>query len=151
MWFPVFYIHWVYKPSLSMTQTDQVMLGYPIMFKPWDMDCVCVPFRGLMVKTKYLSAFLQGDSSRWQAHQFECRELQGCCVFLHAQQFPVCIKNGTPPKGQAANLTQLWEELELTLASITMQCFQHLVVHALTNWGCSEGKRGCNSILGRCS
>ena len=24
-------------------------------------------------------------------------------------------------------------------------------VHALANWGCSEGKRGCNSILERCS
>ena len=31
-----------------------------------------------------------------------------------AQQFPVCIKNGPPPKGHPDNLTQLWEALEST-------------------------------------
>ena len=51
-----------------------------------------------------------------------CQELQRCWVF-HAQLFPVCFKNGPPPKGKAANLTHLWEVLEST----------------------------CNSILGRCS
>ena len=33
-----------------------------------------------------------------------CKELQRCWVF-HAQQFPVCIKNGSSPKGHPANLT----------------------------------------------
>ena len=33
---------------------------------------------------------------------------------FHAQQFPVCIKNGPPLKGHPANLTQLWEALEST-------------------------------------
>ena len=40
-----------------------------------------------------------------------CQELQRCWVF-HTQQFPVCIKNGTPPKGPPDNLTRLWEALE---------------------------------------
>jgi hypothetical protein len=56
---------------------------------------------------------------------FECQELQRWWVF-HAQQFPVCIKNGPPPKEYPANLTQLWEALESTWASITMECFRHL-------------------------
>jgi hypothetical protein len=32
--------------------------------------------------------------------------------FTHAQPFPVCIKNGPPPKGHPANMTQLWEAFE---------------------------------------
>ena len=32
--------------------------------------------------------------------------------------FPMCIKNGPPPNGHPANLTQLWEALELTWASV---------------------------------
>ena len=40
---------------------------------------------------------------------------------------PVCIKNGPPPKGHPANLTQLWEALESTWASIPVEYFQHLV------------------------
>jgi hypothetical protein len=33
----------------------------------------------------------------------------GLSVFFHTPQFPVCIKNGPPPKGHPVNLTQLWE------------------------------------------
>ena len=55
-----------------------------------------------------------------------CQELHRCWVF-HAQQFPVCIKNGPPPKGHPANLTQLWEALESTWASIPVERFRHLV------------------------
>ena len=39
----------------------------------------------------------------------------------------MCIKNGPPPKGHPANLTQLWEALESTWASIPVERFQHLV------------------------
>ena len=35
-----------------------------------------------------------------------CQELKRCWVF-HSQQFPMRIKNGPPPKGHPANLTQL--------------------------------------------
>ncbi|CDQ69862.1 unnamed protein product [Oncorhynchus mykiss] len=55
-----------------------------------------------------------------------CQELQRCWVF-HNQQFPVCTKNGPPAKGHPDNLTQLWEALESTWASIPVECFRHLV------------------------
>ena len=55
-----------------------------------------------------------------------CQELQRCWVF-HAQQFPVCIKNGPPPKEHSANLTQLLEALESTWARIPVERFRHLV------------------------
>ena len=55
-----------------------------------------------------------------------CQEMQPCWVF-HTLQFPVRIKNGPPPKGHQANLTQLWEALESTWASIPVEHFCHLV------------------------
>ena len=68
-----------------------------------------------------------GYGSRCQTHLFEeCQELQRCWVF-HAQQFPVCIKNGPPLKGHPANLTKLWEALESTWASSPVERIQHLV------------------------
>jgi hypothetical protein len=42
--------------------------------------------------------------------------------FFHALQFPVCMENDPPD-----NLTQLWEPLESTWASIPVECFRHLV------------------------
>ena len=54
------------------------------------------------------------------------QELQRCWVF-HTQQFPLFIKNGPQHKEYPANLTQLWEGLESTCASITVEHFQHLV------------------------
>jgi hypothetical protein len=93
-----------------------------------------------MDKTKDLSAF---ELSMVVAARRTsvCQELHRCWVF-HAQQFPVCIKNGTPPEGHPANLT--------TVGSIGVNMGQHPCgtfstpcrVHALTNGGCSEGKRG---------
>ena len=56
----------------------------------------------------------------------EGEDLQ-CCWVFQIQQFPVCIKNGPPPKGHPANLTQQWEALESTWAYIPLECFQHLV------------------------
>ena len=55
-----------------------------------------------------------------------CQELQ-CCRVFHAQQFPMYIKDGPPLKGYSANLTQLWEALESTWASIPVERFRHLV------------------------
>jgi hypothetical protein len=88
------------------------------------MDCVCVRFRGWMGKTKYLSAFWMGDSSRCQTHRFVSRT---ATLQFHAQHFSVCLKNVSPPKGHPANLTQLWEALEWTWASIPVECFRHIV------------------------
>jgi hypothetical protein len=59
-------------------------------------------------------------------HTGLCQELQ-CRRVFHAQQFPVCIKNGPPPKEHPANLTQLWEALESTWARIPVERFRHLV------------------------
>jgi hypothetical protein len=59
-----------------------------------------------------------------------CQELQLCWVF-HAQQFPVCIKNGPPPKGRPANLTQLWEALESTWAIITVNVLYTHVLYSV--------------------
>jgi hypothetical protein len=69
-----------------------------------------------MGKTKYLSALEQTIVISARRTSL-CQELQHCWVF-HAQQFPVCIKNGPP-----ANVTQLWEALESTWASIPGERF----------------------------
>ena len=58
-----------------------------------------------MGKTKNVSAFERGIVVGARRTGL-CQELQRCWVF-HAQQFPVCIKNGPPPKGHRDNLTQL--------------------------------------------
>ena len=96
-----------------------------------------------MGKTKYSSAF-----ERCMVVGARRQELQHCWVF-HAQQFPVCIKNGGPSKGHPANLTQLWEALESTWASITVEHLTPCRVRAPTNRGWFEGNmgRGCNSIF----
>ena len=107
------------------------------------MDCVCVPFRGWMGKIIDLSAFERGTVVGARRTGL-CQELQ-CCWVFHAQHFPVCIKNGPPPKGHQVNLTQ-----RSTWASITVERFRHLVecrlspnwVQAQTYWGCSESKKG---------
>ena len=85
---------------------------------------VCVPFSGWMRKTKDWSAFEQGMVVGAWASSL-CQELQ-CCWVFHAQQFPACIKNGPTPKGCPANLTQLWEALESTWASVPVNAFDIL-------------------------
>ena len=59
-----------------------------------------------MSKTKSISAFERGMN----------------------QLFPVSIKNGPPPKGHPANLTQLWKALESTWASIPVESFDTLSI-----------------------
>jgi hypothetical protein len=89
------------------------------------MDCVCVPFRWWLSKTKYLSAFERGMVVGNMRTSL-CQELQYSCIF-HAQQFPVCIEHGPQPKWLPTNLTQLWEVLESTWASIPVKHIRHLV------------------------
>ena len=73
-----------------------------------------------MGKTKDLSAFEQSNVVP--------DALVGVCQkVFHTQQFPVCIKYGPQSKRHPANLTQLWEALESTWASIPIECFRHLV------------------------
>jgi hypothetical protein len=75
-----------------------------------------------MGKTQYLSAFEWGMVVGAERTGL-CHELQRCWVF-HTQQFPVCIKNGPPPKGHPANLLQLWDALESTWASIPVERYR---------------------------
>ena len=71
--------------------------------------------------------FETGCGSRNQAHRFECVKNCNAAGFFTLNSFLVCIKNGPPPKRHPANLTQLWEALESTWASIPVERFQHLV------------------------
>ena len=111
------------------------------------MDCLCVPLRGGMGKTKAWSAFEWGMVVGTRHTGLSVKNEHSWVI--HPQQFPVYIKNLSPPKGHPANLT--------TVGSIGVNMDQHPCgmnstpcrVQALTNWGCTEGKRGCNSILGR--
>ena len=73
-----------------------------------------------MGKTKDLCAFERGMVVGAERTGL-CHDLQRCCVF-HTQQFRVCLKNGPPTNGDPANLTQLWEALESTWASIPVEC-----------------------------
>jgi hypothetical protein len=72
-----------------------------------------------MGKTKYLSAFEMGMVVGDRRTGL-CEDLSLCWVF-HIQPFPMYNKNGPLLKGHPANLTQLWEALESTWASIPVE------------------------------
>ena len=74
-------------------------------------------------RQKYLSAFEQGMVVGARGL---CQDLLHCWVF-HAQQFTMCIKNGPPPKGHPANMTQLWKALMSTWAHTSVERFRHLI------------------------
>ena len=86
---------------------------------------VCVPCRGGMGNITCLSAYEQVMVVGARRTGL-CQELQ-CGWVFHAQQCPVCIKNGPPPKEHPADLTQLWQIFGSTLARIPVERFQHLV------------------------
>ena len=94
------------------------------IFKPWDnwnMDCLCVPFKGLLGKTKYWSAIERGMVVGARRTGFGQELL--CCWVLSAQQFPMCITNGPLPKGHPANLTQLKVFLMFGILSVNNVLF----------------------------
>ena len=139
---------WSLIKSTSISVDEGEETGWRRIFKPWDnwdMDCVCVPFSGWMGKTKYLSAFERGMVVGARCTGLSVSRTATQLFKKNAQQFPVCIKNGPPPKGRPANLTQLWEALESTHASVPVERLSTPCC-ALTNWGCSEVK-----VLERCS
>ena len=109
------------------------------------MDCVCVPFRGWMGKTTDLSSFEQGMVVGAR-HTGLCQEQQRCWVF-HAQQFPMCIKNGPLPKGHPANT--IVGSIGVNMNQYPLEHLTPCRDHSSTNSGCSEGKREFNSILGK--
>jgi hypothetical protein len=73
-------------------------------------------------KKKDLRVFEQGMGSRCQLHRFVSRTV----TLLGFSRLTVsCVyQEGPPPKRHPANLTQLWEALESTRASIPVE---HLV------------------------
>jgi hypothetical protein len=77
-----------------------------------------------MGTTKDVSAFERGLVVGGRTLRFEC--VRNCNV-VALFTLPVCIKNVPLPKGHPDNLTQLWEALESTWASIPVECFQQLV------------------------
>ena len=102
----------------------------------WDMDCV--PFRGWMGKTKYLS-------------DFEIGEMAVCARFVSGTAMLLGFSHSA-----LSCVYQEWctSQLDITVGSIGVNMGQHPCrmlltpcrVHAQTNW-----RWWCNSILGRCS
>ena len=74
-------------------------------------------FRGWMGKTKYLRAFEQGMVVGAR-HTGLCQQLQ-CFWVFHAQQFPVCIKNGPPHKGTQP----IWETCHKSIHEVVHWCW----------------------------
>ena len=93
----------------------------------------CVPFRWW---DKIFKCLWTGYGSRCQVHRFVSRT----AMLLGFSRFPVCIKNGPPPKRHPANLTQLWKALDQHGPASLWNALTPCRLHALTNWACSEGK-----------
>ena len=85
---------------------------------------VC-PIQRVNGQDKIFKSLSTEYGSRCQAHWFECVKNCNAAGFF-------TLKNGPPPKGHPANLTQMWETLESSWASIPVERFRHLVVHTLT-------------------
>jgi hypothetical protein len=87
------------------------------------MDCVCVPFRGLMGKTKYCSAFERGMVVGAR-HTGLSVSRTATLLGFSLSNIPCVYQEWSTSKRHPANMTQLWEALESTWASITVE---HLV------------------------
>jgi hypothetical protein len=70
-----------------------------------------------MGKTKDLGAF------EWGMVVGASVDFSRTAMLLGFSLSTVSYVCGPPPKGHPANLTQLWEALESTLASIPVKCF----------------------------
>jgi hypothetical protein len=103
----------------------------------------CVPLKWWMGKTKYLKCLWTGYCSRCQAHQFECINNLNAAGFFMLNSFPCVSIIFHPPRTSS----QLWEVLESTWTSIPVECLTLCRVHALTNWGWSEDKKGVQSNI----
>ena len=91
-----------------------------MIFKPWDTDCVCVPFRVWEGKTKDLSAFERGMVVGAGTPVWVCQELQRCWVFLHTQDVSRMVY-------QEWSTTQMTSsQLDTTVGSIGVSMGQHV-------------------------
>ena len=83
------------------------------------MDCVWVPFRGWIGKTKYLSAFEQGMVvGAWR--------ISNAAGFFTLNSFLCVSRMVHHPKDIQWTWQKLWDALESTWASIPGERFQHL-------------------------
>jgi hypothetical protein len=55
----------------------------------------------------------EGEWARKYLSAFEHGMVADANLGFFSQQFPVCIKNGPPPKGHPSDLTELWEAASL--------------------------------------
>ena len=114
------------------------------------MDCVFVSFRGWMGKTKASKYLWTGMVAGARCTGF-WQQVQWCWGFSRS------IISSVYQEGSTTQRTS--NQLDITVGSIGVNTGQHPCgtlltpcrVHVPTTWGCSEGKKGCNSILGRCS
>ena len=105
------------------------------------MDCVCVPIRGWMGKRKDLSAFEQGMVVGARHTVWVCQELQRCWVFHNS--FPCVYQEWSPTQRTSSQLDTTVGRIGVTVAQHPCGIFSTPCrVHAQTNWGCSEVRRG---------
>ena len=93
-------------------------------------DCVCVPFRGWMVKTHFLNAFEHLCANNCNA--------AGCFTL---NSFPCVSRTVHHPKDIQPTWHNCGKHWSHNWASIPVERFWHLVEYAPTNWGSSEGQK----------
>ena len=105
------------------------------------MDCVCAPFRGCRIKTKYLSSFERGMVVGDRRTGLSVSRTAMLLGFSHSTVS--CVDQ------ERHNAYRTSSQLHRTVGSIGVNMGQYPCwtlstpcrVHARTNWGCSEGKR----------
>jgi hypothetical protein len=111
------------------------------------LSTVCVPFRGWMFKTKDVSTFEQGTVVGARCTGLNVSRTATLLGFSRSTVSRVYQEWSTTQKTSS--------QLDTTVGSIGVNMGQHPCgthsttcrVHVWMNWGCSEGKTGCNSIL----
>ena len=73
-----------------------------------------------------------------------CQELQHCWVF-HAEQFPVCIKNGPPLNGHPANCVKHWSH-HGPASHLVESMPQRIEAVMRVKWGGIRELEGVNSV-----
>jgi hypothetical protein len=104
----------------------------------WDMDCVCLPFRGGMGKTHFFNSLWTGYGSRCQ---WVWQELQHCC-FSHAtaNQLDTTVGNigvnmGDHPSGTLSTPFPMnWGFSEVFLMFCTLFVPFLCVIFSYANW-----------------
>ena len=117
--------------STSKICVDQV--GHTFkrkIFKPgdnWDLDCVCVPFRGWMGKTKYLSAFERGMVVGARRTGLSVSRTAPLLSFSTLNSF-LCVSRMVTDQRTSSQLDRTLESIGVKhWASIPVERFRYLV------------------------